>query len=149
MLIEVERYKSNDKATLSRIYVDGKFICYGLEDEFREVKVKGETRIPAGTYKIALRKEGGFHQRYSVDKRTKDFHKGMLWVRNVPNFEYILIHIGNEEKDTDGCLLVGMTADETNFKVLRSAEAYELLYKKVLKSAEDGTLSIKYIDKDR
>jgi hypothetical protein len=41
-----------------------KFLCYTLEDEFRAVKVASETRIPEGTYKIALRTEGGFHGRY-------------------------------------------------------------------------------------
>ncbi len=40
------------------------FLCYTLEDEQRVLKVKGETRIPAGTYKIELRREGGFHARY-------------------------------------------------------------------------------------
>ena len=29
------------------------FLCYTLEDEKRDVKVAGETRIPAGKYKIA------------------------------------------------------------------------------------------------
>ena len=32
------------------------FLCYTLEDEERENKVKHETRIPEGIYKISLRK---------------------------------------------------------------------------------------------
>ena len=34
-------------------------------------------------------------------------HKGMLWVRDVPGFEYILIHTGNTDEHTSGCLIVG------------------------------------------
>ena len=32
------------------------FLCYTLEDEFRALKVRGETRIPAGIYDIQFRK---------------------------------------------------------------------------------------------
>ena len=39
------------------------FLAYTLEDEQRDVKVYGETRIPAGTYKLKLRTVGGFHTR--------------------------------------------------------------------------------------
>ena len=49
------------------------FLCYTLEDEQRALKVKGETRIPAGIYDIQFRKEGGFHNKYS--KRFTDIHK--------------------------------------------------------------------------
>ena len=31
----------------------------------------------------------------------------MLHITNVPNFEYILIHCGNTDEHTSGCLLVG------------------------------------------
>ncbi len=35
------------------------FLAYTLEDEQRNKKVYGETRIPNGTYKLGLRKTGG------------------------------------------------------------------------------------------
>jgi uncharacterized protein DUF5675 len=150
MLITVDRYLSNSDATLSRISVDGDFICYGLEDGYREEKVYGETRITAGEYEITLRTEGGFHKRYSEDERfDKKFHKGMLWVRDVPDFEFILIHIGNFVRDTLGCLLVGERRDETSFQVIRSVSAYKKLYAKVVKAAKSGDLRIHYIDNDR
>lgn len=149
MIITVDRYLSTNEATLSRISVDGNFECYGLEDEYRAVKVPGETRIPAGSYRVTLRTEGGFHARYANDRRFRDIHIGMLWVRDVPGFEYILIHVGNFETDTAGCLLVGDTRDEVRMAIYRSAEAYRRLYVKVRTAAERGQLFINYQDNDQ
>tara|TARA_R110002012_G_scaffold265431_1_gene448825 strand:+ start:616 stop:1080 length:465 start_codon:yes stop_codon:yes gene_type:complete len=149
MKIQVYRYSSQSQTTLSSILIDGKFNCHGLEDRHRDIKVKGSTRIPSGTYNVTLRTEGGHHHRY---KNKYDFHKGMLWVRDVPNFEWILIHVGNDPlKDSEGCLLV---ANEVNNNRTdkgygtRSVKAYKDLYKKVVGSAEAGDLTIEYIDLD-
>ena len=56
MEILVDRFVSDDDSTISRVNVDGQFVCFGLEDEYRADKVPGETRIPAGTYRVTLRK---------------------------------------------------------------------------------------------
>lgn len=148
-LILVHRYLSTAEATLSRIYVDGQFMAFGLEDAFQETKIKGQTRIPAGVYKVTLRTEGGTHARYLKRRDTRVFHEGMLWVRDVPGFEYILIHIGNDAADTDGCLLVGLIADETTMTLSSSALAYAAFYRRVLPAAKGGNLSIEYRDDDR
>ncbi len=149
MLITVNRFHSTDEATLSAVSVDEKLICFGLEDEQRDEKVSGETRIPAGHYKIGLRKEGGFHGRYYQDKRFKEYHRGMLQVLDVPGFEYILIHVGNTEKHTDGCLLVGLVPHAQNYRLINSAVAYETLYNMVIDAAEAGELEIVYADNDK
>lgn len=94
--------------TVSRLYVRNRFECFVLEDEGRTLKVKGETRIPVGTFIVSLRTEGGFHQRY-LKRFGPAFHHGMLWVKDVPGFEWILFHLGNTDEDTAGCLLVGQT----------------------------------------
>jgi len=31
----------------------------------------------------------------------------MLWLQNVPNFEYVYLHIGNVVENSEGCVLVG------------------------------------------
>jgi len=67
-----------------------------------------------------------------------DFHKGMLWVRDIPNFKYVLIHIGNEPSDTEGCLLLGSTADKDKAFVGGSAIAYSEAYKKIVKAFENN-----------
>ena len=148
MKIKVYRFSSDTDSTLSAIHIDGKFECYGLEDEFRTTKVWGETRIPKGTYKIGLRKEGGHHSRYS--NKFPSFHKGMLHVLDVPNFKYILIHIGNTDDDTAGCLLLGNYCNNNKLEAGRlthSTLAYCAFYKKVLKALEDfQDVSIEYID---
>lgn len=147
MLITVERIKSNNNATLSIVSIDGKFECFGLEDEYREHKVPQETRIPEGIYDVRLRIEGGFHQRYL---KKFDFHQGMLHVIDVPGFEYILIHIGNTDEDTAGCLLVGAGArGGEDLTVQSSTNAYKKFYKKVVAAVRTGNLKIEYIDNDR
>ena len=108
MGITVDRFVSDDDTTVRRVHVDGRFVCFGLEDEFRETKIASETRIPAGTYDVRLRTEGGHHNKYST--RFNEIHKGMLHIQDVPNFTFILIHCGNTDEDTDGCLLVGSQA---------------------------------------
>ena len=127
---------SNDY-TLGELRIDGRHGCYTLEDEFRTVKVYGETRIPAGVYDIKLRKVGGFHQRY-LKRFGALFHKGMLHLQNVPGFEYILIHIGNSDKDTAGCVLVGCTMDPVRGRIGGSEIAYRRIYPKVLKALQKG-----------
>jgi len=145
--ITVDRFTSDDDTTISRILVDGEFVCFGLEDEYREHKVANETRIPAGTYMIRLRREGGFHGRYSA---RYNWHQGMLQVKNVPGFEYILIHTGNTDDHTAGCLLTGeqATIAKGDMSVGMSRIAYEKLYKMVIEEAKQEKLMIEYIDND-
>jgi len=130
MELKVLRYNSQEDYTDGLLFIDDSFECYTIEDEGRTVKVYGETRIPDGRYKIQLRNEGGFHKKY-LEKFGVDLHKGMLWVKDVPNFEHILIHIGNSDNDTAGCLLVGSTANKDKGFIGGSTAAYKSMYVKV------------------
>lgn len=125
MIIELKRFCSKSDYTIGALLIDSNFKCFTLEDEKRTVKVYGETRIPEGTYDIKLRTTGGFHQRYT--KKFGSFHKGMLWLQDVPNFQYILIHIGNKDDDTAGCILVGNVAYNTG-TIGHSTDAYKAIY---------------------
>ena len=143
--LRVIRFHSTDKATLSLVMLGDRVLCHGLEDEYRSIKVRGETRIPAGTYRLTLRTEGGFHQRY---KRVTG-HIGMIWVRDVPNFKYILWHKGNYERDTDGCLLLGQ-GDLKAMAVWNSAKTYGRVYRELAPMITSGKLTeVTYIDADR
>lgn len=149
MKLEVVRYFTSNDFTLGMLLdvTEGrKFLCYTLEDEHREEKVMHETRIPAGTYKITLRTTGGFHGRYL--KKYGSMHKGMLWVRDVPGFEYILIHTGNTDEHTSGCLLVGNSSDYKGF-VGSSVDAYKRVYPGIAEALENGEdVEITYTDFD-
>ena len=65
MEITVDRFVSDDDTTVSRVSVDGRFVCFGLEDGFREQKLASKTRIPKGEYDVRLRTEGSHHNKYS------------------------------------------------------------------------------------
>jgi hypothetical protein len=125
------------------------FLCYTLEDEARVLKVKGETRIPAGIYEIKLRKEGGFHNRYK--KKYPGIHKGMLHVQDVPGFEWILIHQGNTDEHSSGCLIIA-DSQENNIIIKdgfvgKSANAYKRIYPRIAKALENKQkVTIQYID---
>jgi len=135
MKLELYRFSSQNESTLGILYLvnDGTnqkdFLCFTLEDEKREVKVYGETRIPKGTYQIEYRKEGGYHNKYT--KRFPSIHRGMLEVRDVPNFTHILLHCGNTDNDTDGCLLVGNVISQNITKdgfLGQSTDCYKRIY---------------------
>ena len=155
MQLEVLRFSSEDDSTSGLLFdiTNGnrKFLAYTLEDEYREEKEMHETRIPAGTYNITLRTVGGFHTRYT--EKYGDMHKGMLWVRDVPGFEYILIHTGNTDEHTSGCLLLGDSQTNNQIKedgfIGSSVQAYKRVYPSIAKVLEDGgTVNITYTDFD-
>jgi len=154
MKLHVLRFSSQSDSTLGLLFEeDGdkrEFLSYTLEDEHRDEKVKHETRIPNGTYEITLRTVGGFHSRYA--KRFPEFHQGMLWVRDVPGFEYILIHCGNDDDDTSGCLLLGNSQKENitqNGFIGASTDAYKRVYPRIAKAIQEGEcVEITYTDFD-
>lgn len=125
----VDRVAFSDSATLSNVYLKKidcgtkLFLCHGLEDAFRDVKIHGETCIPNGSYNLALKKSGRFHLAYT--KRFHGLHQGMVWVRGVPNFTGILWHIGNTNADTKGCLLLG---ERSGGKLVNSKNTYKKVY---------------------
>ena len=150
MKLEILRFNSSDDFTSGLLFdvTDNKrkFLCYTLEDQAQTTKVYGETRIPAGTYNLTLRTEGGFHTRY-LAKFGGEFHKGMIYVNDVPDFEYILWHIGNTDDDTAGCLLLGKT-QQANF-IGSSGDAYKDVYPKVRDAILYGEkVTATYIDYD-
>jgi hypothetical protein len=144
MELKVKRLKNNGKATLGELYINGVFECYTLEDEPREIKVMGETRIPKGRYQIKLREEGRVYTSYRQKYRWHT--KGVPHLQNVPGFTYILIHIGNTEVDTAGCLLVG--TKYSDYKLLNSTVAYKGLYDKIASVIDKEEVWITYEDLD-
>ena len=153
MKLQVLRISSEKDSTSGLLFdvTNGrKFLCYTLEDEYREEKIMGETRIPAGTYEVVFRKSGGFHNKYV--KRYGEMHRGMLHIINVPGFEYILIHCGNDTSHTHGCVLVGDVISQNINKepfLGQSSNCYKRIYPKISNILESQKhLSIKIINFD-
>ena len=147
MKLTVVRTQMGTDATNGILLVDGLFEGYTLEDQYQAVKVMHETCIPEGTYDIKFRTVGGFHTKYL--ERYGNSHKGMLHLQDVPNFTYILIHAGNTDESTSGCLIVGETQQDLDISddgfIGHSGKAYLKLYNKVAKELLLGKeVSIEY-----
>lgn len=129
------RFSSDTHTTLGALFRANtddpvrKFICYTLEDRHREVKVPGETRIPAGVYEIKLQTAGRMAPKYA---QKYPWHQhGMLCLQEVPNFTGIFIHPGENDKHTEGCILTGdwQRQNVTKAGLLKeSMDAYKRLY---------------------
>lgn len=152
MKLTVVRTQFGTDATNGLLFIDGLFECYTLEDQYQAVKVMHETCIPEGTYDIKFRKTGGFHAKYS--ERYKNAHYGMLHIQDVPNFTYILIHTGNTDEHTSGCLIVGETQQDLEVSkdgfIGSSTVAYKKMYSKVasqLLQGKDVTIEYTTINK--
>ena len=126
MKITIKRLHKTEHSTVGELSIDGKFECYTLEDVERKVKIPAETAIPKGTYIVGI----------TLSSRFKRLLPILL---NVPNFEGVRIHSGNNNHDTEGCILVGTTrADDF---IGNSRIAFEKLFKK-MQLAKDITLTI-------
>ncbi len=115
-----------------------RFRCFTLEDQPNEPKIPGETRIPAGYYRIKLREDSPMARRYA---NRFPWHRGMLWLQNVPDFTYVYIHVGNDDDDTEGCILVGDGAQSNRDEdgmVTSSVRAYRRLYREVINAINVG-----------
>lgn len=137
-----KRISSGDEATLGTLFDvtdDPKFLCYVLEDQHNEPKIPGETRIPPGRYQIKLRNEGGMIKRY---KKRFPWHKGMLWLQDVPGFKWVYMHVGNKDDDTDGCLLLGdgqISNVTERGMVTTSVAAYRRIYEMIVAELDTVT----------
>lgn len=115
MLLTLTRDIFTADATLSTVTVDGLTFGFCVEDEDRGleaggVKVRAETAIPIGRYKLA-------------PTWSNRFKREMLLVHDVPGFQGIRVHPGNSEADTEGCLLLGLSRDPQTMRIGSSVKA--------------------------
>jgi hypothetical protein len=115
------------------------FECRTLEDTCRDPnkngllerneKVWGKTAIPSGVYQVEVR-------------QSKRYGKRMPYLLDVPFFEGIMIHPGNTEIDTHGCILVGSLKTNIVDMITESKKTFELLMPKIEKALAKGILRI-------
>ena len=87
-----------DRETLGELQV-GDFKCYTLELPWKENQ-RRVSCIPEGTYRVT---------KHTSPKFGKTF-----WVRDVPDRDAVLIHPGNYNYHTLGCILVGSNHEDRN-----------------------------------
>lgn len=104
MKILIERKWRKADYTIGILYVNGVRLCNTLEDAVRSEKVYGKTAIPAGTYRVLM---NTVSQKFQDRVWAKPYGGMVPRLRNVPDFQGVLIHPGNTAADTDGCILVG------------------------------------------
>jgi len=121
MEIKIKRIHGSENSTIGELFINGVYECYTLEDKERPIKIKGETAIPKGTYKVII-------------NQSNRFKRLLPLLINVPNFEGVRIHAGNTNHDTEGCILVGNTRSK-DF-IGQSRKAFDKLFKKMQKEKE-------------
>ena len=146
----IQRYSDDGNSTLGLLFRDTysgyrrglEFFCHILEDEFRKVKVKGETRIPAGRYELKILKvETPLTLKHR--KAYGNWFKFHVEVTNVPNFTGIYFHSGNADTHTDGCLLPGFGNEVVQGmqKVTHSRLATKAFYDELYPYLDNGGTS--------
>lgn len=138
MNILVKRIARKSTYTIGKMYLDGVYFCDTLEDtdrglsqhgsldEIKKKKVMGSTAIPTGRYNVIV-------------NNSPRFKRELPRLLNVPGFDGILIHRGNTNKDTSGCILVG--ENRVVGKVINSTK-YELELVNILKKQKNITITI-------
>jgi len=150
MELDIWRYSSDDESTIGLLLQrtgTRELLCWTCEDPHQAVKVWGQTRIPAGRYRVTFRHDGHMAQRYA---ERFPGHRGMLWLRDVPGFEYVYFHIGNDEDDTAGCILWGEDRSESRRSIQQSEAAYRRVYPLLADALEAGDeVWVTIVDLDR
>lgn len=131
MEIKLVRTKGTKGFTEGKLFINGVFECFTVEDEDRKLesggtKIQNKTAIPKGIYNVII----------SMSNRFKKF---LIEILNVNGFSGIRIHSGNSSKDTEGCIIVGSinNRDDDDW-VGASKVAYEKLHKKVKEALSNG-----------
>ncbi|MDR1091333.1 MAG: DUF5675 family protein [Prevotella sp.] len=138
MKLNLKRIARKPGYTIGKLYIDGLYFCDTIEDtdrglrqvmpltEIKRIKVQDRTAIPTGEYKMTV----------NVSPSKKRLLPRLL---DVPGFEGILIHRGNTENDSSGCIIVG--ENKVVGKVINST-GYELKLVELLKNAKDITIEV-------
>lgn len=146
MDIRSKRASHTNESTLAVLWVNEKPFGFVIEDEPREVKVKGETRIKALRYKLGIKKE--------LTPLTMRYRKRFSWFKhhielvNVPDFTNVYVHVGNDEGDTDACQVIGCNAHidaKAEFRNSESVKLYKKFYELVYPILERGDEDVYWI----
>lgn len=125
-ILTLNRKIFTDKSTVGDLYFRGNLFSQTLEDSCRRSKIPGETAIPPGRYEVVL-------------TNSPRFKRIMPRLLNVPGYEGVLIHWGNDARQTEGCLLIGSYNPENPDWVSSSRKTFDRLYE-TLANIHDETI---------
>lgn len=157
-MLRIKRFIFNTDNTISQLFVNDVKTCFGIEDEIRQVKVHGETAIPYGRYPLWYRQSPKFSKYFywsdSLNKliKAKDWanlprneqtlyrQHDLIWFQNIPEFQYVLLHWGNTDDDTEGCYIVGSSLGIVKGQdaVLNSQNTYMKIYPSIYNEIRKG-----------
>lgn len=132
MELKVKRVALKRTYTIGRLYVNGVYTCDTLEDAVRDTKIYGKTAIPYGTYKITM---DVVSPKFKDRSWAKPYGGKLPRLLDVPNYEGVLIHVGNTDADSSGCLLVGQ--NKVKGQVVNSTQTFMSLMEKHLIPAKN------------
>lgn len=146
MKLELKRIFNCPNYCIGHLYIDGAYFCDTLEDTDRmldddmteqqilKIKVKDKTAIPTGKYDIIMNQVS---PRFSKKPYYMNICKGRVpRLGLVKGFSGVLIHVGNTDKDSSGCILVGY--NKIKGQLINSKTAFENLYYKLKMVHEYG-----------
>ena len=146
MEIRVRRIALKEKYTIGKLYINDTYFCDVLEDKVRdlnkngmfdngEVKIANHTAIPYGTYEITMDVRSTKFSDFEKYPWAKEYDGYLPRLTNVPLFVGVLLHVGNSDVDSSGCLLVG----ENKFvgKVINSTITFRRLMNEYLVPAKN------------
>jgi hypothetical protein len=107
------------ESTIGKLFINGESFCDTLENPYINNE-RNISCIPEGQYKVRLR--------LPRESATRNYLH--LLVQDVPNRDFILVHIGNYPSQTQGCILVGNGRKQDI--VENSRLAMELVIKEIL-----------------
>jgi hypothetical protein len=113
------REPSTEDGTLGEMFnPDGSHLCFTMELPWKDNEPQ-KSCIPVGTYTCV--------------PHNSATHPGTWELLNVPNRSEILIHTGNTDADSLGCILVGRTIGALNGvpAVLLSSVAFHVMKRTV------------------
>ena len=118
--IDIKRIFTNTKYTIGHLYIDGEYVCDTLEDadrglddsmsleEIKAKKIHSKTAIPTGIYEVIMNVQSPKYSDFTRYKWAEKYDGKLPRLLDVKGFDGVLIHVGNSEEDSSGCLLVGL-----------------------------------------
>lgn len=147
----LQRISDNGESTIGNLFLKGDpkhtLFSFTIEDQAQKVKVKSETRIPAGFYELKINAQDTpltkKHRTAYNNGELIPWFKYHIEISNIPGFTSVYVHSGITDDHSAGCLLLVDTINnnqiEVNDKVgARSLQAVKRFYLKTYPHLEAG-----------